>query len=367
MSYTLPLHLWHEQNGARFINEGGVPVPNDFGRIAQEYAALRQGTALLDFCHEARFRIEGSDGQEFLNRLITADLEKIEVGHLACGVLCNDRGGIIDLFRIYHSESYWLLMGSSVSRKRVFNWLQARSREMSGASITVSDITESQGHLSIIGAVAESTMSRAAFNQDLALDRGESAMMTVGTARALVIRRDYNSTDGYDLISGSIYIQAIWERLIEIARPAGIMPVGLAAQEIHRIEEGIPKVGRDIDEETIPMEVRMSDRVELRKKAFIGRRALLHSSTAELSRVMVLLRFDSRATVQPGAEVQADRIPVGVVTSVSKGMMVPGRLALAMVNSLRADVGSHLMVLNPDGTVSQAEIIRPPSEQQKKF
>jgi aminomethyltransferase len=58
-------------------------------------------------------------------------------------------------------------------------------------------------------------------------------------------------------------------------RPLDIVPAGLGARDVLRIEAGYPLYGNDINDSIHPFEARLSWVVKLDKKDFIGKDALL--------------------------------------------------------------------------------------------
>jgi glycine cleavage system aminomethyltransferase T len=130
-------------------------------------------------------------------------------------------------------------------------------------------------------------------------ERGEVTLATIGTARCLVIATTFGPVKGFDVITGSLYVTAIWEKLQEAARATGARHIGHAAHDILRIESGIPAVGFDVDEDTTPIEINQITQVDFTKRVFIGRRALMHSTAGETSRSLVSLKFD-RHGAHPG-------------------------------------------------------------------
>jgi aminomethyltransferase len=352
-----PLHDWHASNGARFVEFGGWQLPEVYGKsVEQEYATLRNGAGVVDLCHEARYRIEGRDAVTLLQELMTIDVTEIDVRQARFGYLCNDRGGIIDGMLVYRDQSYYLLLGSGAMRYQALDWLESHARSKEHLEVKVVDVTTAQGQIGLIGPGATPILDRVILGTPVALNPGHGTVATIDNARCLVIRRP---SEGYDIVTGSVYVQPVWDKIIEVLRSAGSRPVGLAAREIVRLESGIPQYGLEIDEDTTPLEIGQNGSVDFRKTRFFGRRALMHSLSAEFTRALVALRVEMDRPLEMDAEIIMDNFPIGRITSFAISPMLRCKLALGFVSVVRLKPGTAVSLRNKDGQVYRAEIIRP--------
>ncbi len=99
------------------------------------------------------------------------------------------------------------------------------------------------------------------------------------------------------------------------------------AYERARIEAGVPRLGAELDESTIPQEAYLDlDAVSFTKGCFLGQELVARiDSRGHVNRLLRRLRTDSETALEPGTEVEVDGKVVGTVTSA-----VPG-VALAYV------------------------------------
>ncbi len=75
------------------------------------------------------------------------------------------------------------------------------------------------------------------------------------------------------------YAAQVWEALIEAGKPLGMLPFGVEAQRILRLEKGHILVGQDTDALTNPYEASMGWAVKLDKDDFLGKPSLVLQST----------------------------------------------------------------------------------------
>jgi folate-binding protein YgfZ len=122
----------------------------------------------------------------------------------------------------------------------------------------------------------------------------------------------------------------------EVAVPAGIGELGLDAYDLARIEAGVPAMGSELTETTIPGEVGqwlLDTSVSFTKGCYTGQElvARIDSRGGNVARHLRGLLLDTQADVPVGAEVVADEKVVGKITSVARSMERDATIALAFL------------------------------------
>lgn len=136
-------------------------------------------------------------------------------------------------------------------------------------------------------------------------------------------------------------------------------PVGLWAWEALRIEAGLPRIGVDTDELTIPNEAGLLDiAVHLDKGCYRGQETVARVHTlGRPPRRLVRLHLDGSVNhlPAPGSDVTLDGVRVGSFGSVARHHEL-GPIALALVKR-NVDPGAELLV---DGVAASQELIVDP-------
>ncbi|MEC8950316.1 MAG: aminomethyl transferase family protein, partial [Pseudomonadota bacterium] len=98
----------------------GYTTPNAYTEVEQEYFAIRNSTGVFDLTPMMKYRIQGPDAENFLNRLVTRDIRKIKVGRVGYAVWCDEAGQVMDDGTIFHlgDNDYRLC-----AYTRVMDWL----------------------------------------------------------------------------------------------------------------------------------------------------------------------------------------------------------------------------------------------------
>lgn len=182
-------------------------------------------------------------------------------------------------------------------------------------------------------------------------------------APLVVSRTGYTGELGYEVFCHPKHAEAVFDAIWEAGQPHGLIPFGLAALDMVRIEAGLIFAGTEFSDQTDPFEAGIGFTVPLKSKTddFSGR-AALERRKANPGRKLVGL--DIEGGVVPG---NADCIrlgwaQVGEVTSAMKSPILGKVIALARVDVTYADEGTALEVGQLDGQQKRlaAQVVRFP-------
>jgi aminomethyltransferase len=119
----------------------------------------------------------------------------------------------------------------------------------------------------------------------------------------------------------------------------GLVVADEAAFDYLRIEAGLPRYGRELTLDYIPLEANLWADVSFSKGCYIGQEIIARmESRGKLAKRLVKLR--PSAPITAGAAITADGKTVGTITSVAEGW--GGFVALGYVKTAVLDAGSDL-------------------------
>ena len=105
----LPLHHLHQQLGASFTGLADWEVPAAYKDAASEYRAATEDVALIDRSYLGRFRVQGKDALDLLNRLSSYKVDVLPEGTGAATVLPTNKGRVIDLLQLFATQDGLLM------------------------------------------------------------------------------------------------------------------------------------------------------------------------------------------------------------------------------------------------------------------
>jgi len=108
----------------------GWLMPVQYTSIVEEHQAVRKNVGMFDISHMGQLIVEGTGACEWLNTMLTNNIDKLDVGTGQYTFLLNERGGIIDYLIVYRiGEQKFLLVVNAARADEDFAWLQKHLRE----------------------------------------------------------------------------------------------------------------------------------------------------------------------------------------------------------------------------------------------
>ena len=91
-----PLFEQYSAYGGKTIDFGGWELPVQFSSIKEEHDAVRNRAGLFDVSHMGEIFVEGSGALDFLQKLLSNDISKIDIDAAQYSVMCYENGGAVD-------------------------------------------------------------------------------------------------------------------------------------------------------------------------------------------------------------------------------------------------------------------------------
>jgi len=299
-----------------------------------EYRQLREECGLLDRSARGKLLVSGPDGAEYLQGQLTSDVEALEPGDGQYAALLDRKGHMQGDMRVLRPAAAEILLDTEPEAlPAVLRHLRMYSI---GRDVAVTDVSEERTILSLIGPRSVEVAATAA------LPENSCEETSVGTVSCLAV----GTRDGIDLIAGA----ADAERLAEVLRGAGAVPVSAEAAELVRIEAGVPRFGAEMGSETMPAEAGIvDDAVSFTKGCYIGQEtvARLHYK-GKPNRHLRGLRLSAPAAA--GAAVRLGEKEVGRLGSAAVSPAF-GPIGLAVLRR-EAEPGAEVAV-GEDGVTAQ--------------
>jgi tRNA-modifying protein YgfZ len=247
--------------------------------------------------------VTGADATSFLQSIVSQDLDPVAVGEATPALLLSPQGKLEVAFRALRLDDRWWLDTDAEYGPRLEAGLR---RYRIRVKVDLEDRTADTGLATLVGRDAPP---------------GVSAEL-----HALPTR--WGEQPGVDLLGPRAAVEAALAALPpDVERPSD------AAFEAFRIEAGVPKLGVDVDERTIPQEAFLErDAVSFTKGCFLGQELVCRIDTrGHVNRYLRRVRLAGPQLPPAGAAVVVDGQERGTVTSAAA---VPGGdriVALAMV------------------------------------
>jgi sarcosine oxidase subunit alpha len=273
-----PLHAWHAAHGAKMAVAGLWLRPDRYGDPLDEVRAVRQAVGAIDVSTLGKLRLTGPGVPALLDQLYINSWQKLGVGRVRYGVMCNDEAVILDdgvCARVGPQE--WYMTTTSSGAGAIFEWIQWWVQSGWGQDVHVTDLTDAYGAINLAG-----PRSREVLAGLTALDVSNAAFPYMHTrdaevagAPGRILRIGFTGELSYEIHVPAGYTQAVWDALIAAGQAHGIKPFGLEAQRVLRLEKAHIIVSQDTDASTDPLSADLARAVKLDKPDFLGKRSLV--------------------------------------------------------------------------------------------
>lgn len=313
---------WERPNW--FAPEGEAPRDiysmgrqNWFAAVGEEHRHVREAVGLFDQSSFAKYEMTGPDALKALDWICANDVGK-PAGRLTYTQLLNSRGGIeADLTVARLSDTTFYIVTGTGFRTHDLGWIADHLPE--GLDVTLRDVTEDFGTLSLMGPRARNVLA-AATDADVG-----NAAFPFAHVREIVIaghvvralRVTYVGELGWELHMPIAAVGDVFDTLMTAGAPSGIRPVGYRALESLRLEKGYRAWGADITPNDTPFDAGLGWAVKLRKNTdFLGRRALEAVQGEPRRKAFAGFTVDDPDIVLVGREtILRNGEPVGYLTS----------------------------------------------------
>ncbi|MFN2448435.1 MAG: glycine cleavage system aminomethyltransferase GcvT [Candidatus Baltobacteraceae bacterium] len=344
----------HVRLGARLIPFGGFDMPVQYASILKEHEAVRKHAGLFDLSHMAQFVLEGDDVAPWADALTVNAVGTMKAGQARYNIFTNERGGALDDVIFYRLETRWLLVVNAGNADKIWTYLNAQAN---GAHVKLTSLHGKNALVAIQGP-ASSAMLQEHTDVDVeSLKYYFCAQGRVYGKRALIARTGYTGEDGFELFVDGSDAAEVWNGLLRDNAQAGLIPAGLGARDVLRLEAGMPLYGHELTEEITPLQAGLNWAVKFSKPSFTGREALDTQKEADAFDRIVGLVMDGRAPAREGYEVFSQGGRIGEIRSGSVAPSVDNKsIATALVKKEFASAGTAVAV-HIRGTAYGARVV----------
>lgn len=358
-----PLYEEHVAAKAKIIDFGGWEMPVQYAGVIEEHNTVRTKAGLFDVSHMGEIDVRGPQALEFVNHVITNDVNRIADGQILYSPMCYADGGIVDdlLAYRYSPEHIYLVVNAS-NMDKDFAWILDQSQ---GWNAEVKNISAATAQLALQGPFAEKILQRLT---DVNLAGIKYYWFTHGRIAGvdcLVSRTGYTGEDGFEFYFAPDKAAELWRQVLAAGAPEGIQPIGLGARDTLRFEARLPLYGNELSAAISPLEAGTGMFVKLDKPEFIGKAALIEQKAAGLSRKLVGLEMIERGIARSHYAIHKDGVEIGFVTSGSFSPTLNKNIALGLVRSNFAVMGEEMEVVIREKPV-KAKVIPTPFYQRSQ-
>lgn len=335
------LHDWHAERGARMVDFAGWHMPVQYTSIVEEHQAVRNAAGMFDIAHMGRIIFAGPDACTLLDKLLTNDVTKLQVGQIRYSLVCNEAGGILDDVLIYRFEEYYLLVVNASNREKIVTWIEKHQGDF---EVMISDATMGQFMLALQGPKSVEILPPLCEDDPRPLKYYTGMETTVCDEPAIITRTGYTGEDGFEVIVDVENAVAVWQAIFDAGQSHGLLPAGLGCRDTLRLEAAMPLYGHEMDERVDPYTAGLGFGVKLNAGNFFGKEAVAAKKADDSRPKRVGLVLDGKRIAREGAAIFAANEQVGEVTSGTFSPTLAKTIAMGYVPPQLATPGTAVEV-----------------------
>ena len=356
------LYNFHRQQG-HLTTFAGFEHALWYEGVIPEHLAVRNAVGLFDVTHMGRCTVRGANAAALLDYLLTRDISpmKINQGHYT--VMCNNQGGIIDdlvVFRL-EEDTFFLIYNAS-NREKDYKWIHSHAKDF---NVQTRGVSDEVAMFAVQGPKALATLQPLSDVDLSGIRRYWGRWVNLNDLEVLLTRSGYTGEDGFEVYLWSTPLEKpekaekLWQTILKAGEEYGIKPCGLGARDTLRLEAGMCLYGNDINEDTTPLEAKLTFTVSFEKDNFIGKDALLKQKDEGLKRIRVGLRMLKRGIPRHGYEIFLDGEKIGHVTSGTFSPVLQRGIGMGYVPPEHAAIGTQVDI-KIRKSFQSAEIVKMP-------
>lgn len=324
-----------------------MTFPPDY---APDYRALRDGAAIADVASRAQIGVAGRDRRSYLQGLLTNDIEALQAGSGCYAAWLTPQGRLITDLQVFESGDMVLL---DVPAELAEALVQRLDQFLFGEDVQLSDLRGALTGLSVHGPDAARVVEAALTGVSglAGWPSHHNARATFGASPVVVARVDQLGVPGYTVYAAHLDVAALTAAL----EAAGAVRAGREAVDAARIEAGTSVFGRDMTDDTIPLEAGIEQQaISFTKGCYVGQEVIirvLHRGGGRVAKKLVALRIEGNAPAA-GDQIFAGEKAIGSVTSSATSPRF-GAIALGYVHRDFLEPGTQVEI----GERRQAAIV----------
>ena len=359
VSHTLEtgFHKSFAAHTRNFVEYKGYWLAQDMahhGSIA-EYWAAREKAVVMDLSPLRKFEITGPDAEQVLQACVTRDMKKLSVGQVVYTAICYEHGGMIDdgtVFRLGNTNFRWVcghedsgnFIRDEASRRGLNAWVRNSTHQLHNIAV--------QGPKSC-DILRDLIWTGPTWAKIEELEWFRFSVGRIGDFHGpsiVVSRTGYSGELGYEIFCHPKDCKAVFDAVWKAGEPHGLVPLGLGALDMLRIEAGLVFAGCEFSDQTDPFEAGIGFTVPLKTKDddFAGKEALIRRK-ASPQRKLIGLDIAGGLVPASGDGLYVGKARVGEITSAMKSPILGKVIALARVDVTYAELETEIDVGQLDG------------------
>ena len=198
-----------------------------------EYFAVRNAAGVFDSSPLYKYRIHGRDAETFLSGILARDIRNCAPGNAQYTAWCDDRGFVVEDGVILRPAADEFLLTAAEPNLAYFEDLISRRHE-----VAIEEVSDDYGILAVQGPRSRDLLAALVPSVATIPFFGVTTGSIAGSP-VTVSRTGYSGDLGFEIWVRSNDALKVWDALWDSMAGFGVLPFGLDALDLLRIEAGL--------------------------------------------------------------------------------------------------------------------------------
>ncbi|HWC96560.1 MAG TPA: glycine cleavage T C-terminal barrel domain-containing protein [Candidatus Sulfopaludibacter sp.] len=298
--------------------------------MSEGYEALRRGAAYLDVSTRGRITAHGRDRARLLHNLTSNEIKKMTPGSGCYAFLLSPQGRIQADLNILCFEDHFLLETDPELREKVYQHIR---RYIIADQVELVDVTAGTSEIALEGPGAAAVLA----SLNAPNPGADYAHVKWGDATVAVL--SISGQPGFRVISSGT-----GEDMVRQLAAAGASPATEEDFRQVRIENGKPRYGEDIRENSLPQETQQMHAVSFTKGCYLGQEIVERiRAQGHVNKKLVRFEMDASEIPAAGTKLTAGDAEAGEITSSVYSSDSGKVLGMAYVRTPHANPATELL------------------------
>ena len=351
------LYNKHIQENAKLVPFADYYMPISYGKISNEYNAVRHHCGIFDVSHMGQIQVTGNDATSFLNYLTINNVDKISDYEAQYSAMCDHDGNLIDDLIVFKfSNTKYIIIVNASNKNKVLDWMKSFHDYV----VDLDDLNINNSLIALQGPKSRSILNEIS-NKAIEIPFYHIEKLKLLNHEIILSRTGYTGELGYEILGPHAAINDLWDYFLT----NNVKPTGLAVRDVLRLEMKYCLYGNDINSDINPITAGLSWITDLNKDNFCGKQQLLNikNNGAEEAGVVDKKLFGfkmlDKAIPRKGYSIYLGDHHVGEVTSGTHSPGLSYGIGLGYIKSNYNKIGRKINI-EIRGKLMDAEIVKTP-------
>jgi folate-binding protein YgfZ len=298
-------------------------------------------------------KFSGEDRLDLINRLSTNNVKSLSESQWTKTILTSDKGRFVDLLVLFNFGSFVFAECSHGNASSTASHLEKYTIM---DDFKCENMAGTHSPILFFGDSCEDFISNEFGIQPL--QENTFSIIKPDGKDALIYKND-GEFDGYVLIYPKADDEYYSAKLFndDAIRKYNMHELSDSEYELKRIEHGIPEFGKEMTEQTNPLECSLEKYVSFTKGCYIGQEVIARLDAYDkISKHMIGIKFNDDFSYNPNLKISTDNKECGYVTSYAKSEEW-GKIGLGFVKTIFLDYKKNYKVKSEESE-SDCKIIK---------